>query len=261
MDAFGSSSAYPNRCPTTLCPVTASDRALALKQLRKEFVSAPSLAERKAAVSAAVGMLAFNPDMQANALQAADIFTSGRFSQSLTNQMVNRFDLLLGQAIAELEAPISGITSDPLSAVELVCERFHTVCRQLRSRHDYRPTLDVQDEYDIQDLLHALLLIHFRDVRAEEWTPSYAGRSARMDFLIKQEQVVVETKHTRRGLGAREIGDQLIEDIARYESHPDCRALICFVYDPAGLIANPRGIENDLRRLDGSLRVEVFIRP
>ena len=82
-----------------------------------------------------------------------------------------------------------------------------------------------------------------------------------MDFLLKQEQVVVETKKTRSGLGSREIGDQLIEDIARYEPHPDCSTLVCFVYDPDGRIANPRGIENDLRRPDDKLRVEVFIRP
>ncbi|OAI57991.1 hypothetical protein AYO49_06220 [Verrucomicrobiaceae bacterium SCGC AG-212-N21] len=179
----------------------------------------------------------------------------------MTSQMVTRFDLLVGQAIAELEAPVSGLIGDPLSAVELICERFHTVCRQLRQRHASRPTIDVQDEYDVQNPLHSLLLLHFSDVRPEEWTPSYAGRSARMDFLLKQEEIVIETKCARRGLAAKEVGDQLIEDIARYGEHPGCSVLVCFVYDPSGAIANPRGIENDLRRLDKSLRVEVFIRP
>ncbi len=37
--------------------------------------------------------------------------------------------------------------------------------------------------------------------------------------------------------------------------------LVCFVYDPEGIISNPRGIENDLRRSDGDLYVEVIIRP
>lgn len=45
--------------------------------------------------------------------------------------------------------------------------------------------LFLEDEYDVQDLPHALLLLYFDDVRAEEWTPSYAGKSARMDFLLK----------------------------------------------------------------------------
>lgn len=244
--------------------MTTAERITELQQLLSRIQDGQlrsDLVERRRILSRATGLLAFSPMHQANAMQAADILGKPGFSSSMYEGMEGRMEIILGQAITELEAPAPSSIVDPVQALETVCERFHIVARQLRSRHDSRPTLDVQDEYDVQDLLHALLLIHFRDVRTEEWTPSYAGRSARMDFLIKQEQVVVETKHARRGLGAREIGDQLIEDIARYESHPDCRALICFVYDPSGLIANPRGIENDLRRLDGSLRVEVFIRP
>ena len=45
-------------------------------------------------------------------------------------------------------------------------------------RHGGRNTLDVRDEYDVQDLLHALLKMFFKDVRSEEWTPSYAGASS-----------------------------------------------------------------------------------
>ena len=82
-----------------------------------------------------------------------------------------------------------------------------------------------------------------------------------MDFLLKQEQIVIETKMTRGGLSAKEVGTQLIEDIARYQNHPDCKALVCFVYDPESRISNPRGIENDLRRPDDRLKVEVLIRP
>jgi hypothetical protein len=150
---------------------------------------------------------------------------------------------------------------NPLALIEQVCQRFHLVARQLRARHGGRGTLDVQDEYDVQDLFHALLWIHFEDVRPEEYTPSYAGKSSRMDFLLKQESVVVELKMTRPGLGPKELSTQLIEDIERYKVHPDCRALVCFVYDPAGLIPNPRGIESDLKRDSDPFPVRVFIRP
>jgi hypothetical protein len=147
------------------------------------------------------------------------------------------------------------------SLIEQICTRFHLVARQLRSRHQNRETLSVQDEYDVQDLLHALLWLHFEDVRAEEYTPSYAGKSSRMDFLLKRERIVVEVKKTRPALDAQELSTQLIEDIERYKSHPDCGALICFVYDPEGFIPNPRGIENDLNRDDEPFPVRVLIRP
>lgn len=161
----------------------------------------------------------------------------------------------------ETTSVIEGKTN-PVNLVNNLCERFHLVARQLRSRHKDRNTLDIQDEYDVQDLFHALLHLHFDDIRPEEWTPSYAGASSRMDFLLKQEQILIEIKKTRHGLGAKELGSQLIEDIDRYQTHPDCKALICFVYDPEGRIANPRGIENDLSSGDNeTLQVQVLIRP
>lgn len=149
----------------------------------------------------------------------------------------------------------------PLLLIEQICSRFHLVARQLRSRYGGRATLDVQDEYDVQDLMHALLCLHFSDVRPEEYTPSYAGKASRMDFLLKQESIVIELKMTRPGLGPKELSTQLIEDIERYKTHPDCRALVCFAYDPGGLIPNPRGIESDLKRDAGPFPVRVLIRP
>jgi len=62
--------------------------------------------------------------------------------------------------------------------------RFSGVARQLHSRRADRPGLEIKDEYDVQYLLHALLRIWFDDVRIEEWTPSYAGRSSRVGGVV-----------------------------------------------------------------------------
>jgi REase_DpnII-MboI len=119
----------------------------------------------------------------------------------------------------------------------------------------------VEDEYDVQDLFHSLLSIPFDDVRPEEWTPSYAGCASRMDFLLPEIEAVVEIKKSRPGLSAKELGEQLIVDIAKYKKHPNCRTLFCFVYDPDGRIANPRGIESDLNATQVDLTVRVLIAP
>lgn len=156
-----------------------------------------------------------------------------------------------------------GTTTAPerVEALYRIGERFHLVAKQLRIRRQDRPTLDIGDEYDVQDLFHALLRIPFDDVRPEEWTPSYAGGGARVDFLLPEIEAVVEIKKSRLGLGARELGEQLIIDIAKYKRHPGCRTLFCFVYDPDGRIANPRGIENDLNANQDELTVRVLIAP
>ena len=76
----------------------------------------------------------------------------------------------------------------------LLCKRFHLVARKLQDRHAGRSTLVIEDEYDVQDLFGSLLRLDFDDIRKEEWTPSYAGKSARVDFLLKRENIVIEIK-------------------------------------------------------------------
>jgi hypothetical protein len=159
----------------------------------------------------------------------------------------------------EASDAITGL--DPALAVERICSRVPLVIRQLRQRHDDRSTIDVNDEYDLQDVLHALLHLFFDDVRPEEYISSYAGKSSRVDFLLKQESIVLEAKMTRKGLGAKEIGDQLIIDIARYKEHASCKTLFCLVYDPDHRVNNPRGLEIDLSKKHDELDVRVFVVP
>ena len=150
---------------------------------------------------------------------------------------------------------------DDIFLLETITDRFHLIAKQLRQRYNERPTLDIKDEYDTQDLLHALLRIYYDDIRAEEWNPSYAGGSTRSDFLLKNEKIVIEIKKTRSGLKSKQLGEQLIIDIAKYKTHPDCKLLYCFVYDPEGYISNPKGIENDLNSESKEMRVIVKIIP
>jgi hypothetical protein len=185
---------------------------------------------------------------------------AGAEDAQLQAKMLEEYAAQMEQDIADAP-PAAPKQIPPLHQIEQLLARFHRVARRLRSRRAQRQTLEVEDEYDVQDLLHALLTLFFDDIRPEEWTPSYAGKSARMDFLLKAEKIVLEIKMTRPGLGEKEIGDQLIVDIDRYRSHPDCRALVCFVYDPLGKIGNPDGLERDLSRVEDSLIVRVIVAP
>lgn len=158
----------------------------------------------------------------------------------------------------DVESNSNQIQKDVL--LENIFNKFHKISRQLRTRHDSRQTLQITDEYDVQDLLHALLLLHFDDVRTEEWTPSYAGGAVRMDFLLKQEKIVIEVKKTRNSMTSKSLGEELIIDKEKYAEHPDCEKLYCFVYDPEGLLGNPIGIKSDLESGSQGF-VNVFIRP
>jgi hypothetical protein len=152
--------------------------------------------------------------------------------------------------------------SEGLSRLSNVFARFHRVAQTLRHRHSSRETLIIKDEYDVQDLLHSLLHLHFSDIRSEDYSPSYAGGNSRVDFVLKDEKIIVEVKMTNNSLKDKEVGSQLLIDIGRYRGHPDCRVLVVFVYDKEDYIRNKRGMITDLERLSTSdLKVEVFIEP
>jgi hypothetical protein len=146
--------------------------------------------------------------------------------------------------------------------VERLLLKFPTIVKQLRKRHGGRTTFPLDDEYDVQDLLHGLLFVDFDDIRDEEWTPSYAGGSTRMDFLLKRPKIVIEVKLAKAKHADREIADELLVDIPHYKEHPDCNTLVCFIFDPEQQIKNPAGLKFDLERnSDEDFTVAIFIVP
>jgi len=150
---------------------------------------------------------------------------------------------------------------DAADLVERICRRFPVFTAQLRERHDGRDTLVVDDEYDVQDALHAVLRLHFADVRDEEWGPSHAATSTRLDLLLKGERIVIETKMTRPNLSQRKLLEEIAVDKERYRSHPDCGEVVFFVFDPGGYLRNPIALENDASETIGTTRCRVIVAP
>lgn len=176
----------------------------------------------------------------------------------------------LGSRLAEAQKNINDILSefhptinlnDAEKIIENLFQKFHLVVKELCERYDDRSPFKMNDEYDVQDLLEGLLRLHFEDIRREVPTDIFAGSSTRIDFLIDAEQIGIEAKRSRKGLDAKELGDELIKDIAHYKAHPKCRHLYFFVYDPEESIINPRGIEKDLSTKYGNMIVSVLIVP
>jgi len=68
--------------------------------------------------------------------------------------------------------------------LEVVVKGLRRAMHPLTHRRKGVQPLSFGNEYDVQDLLHALLRPWIQDIRPEEFTPSYAGSSTRMDFLL-----------------------------------------------------------------------------
>jgi hypothetical protein len=152
--------------------------------------------------------------------------------------------------------------SPPLVIITRLLRRFPAVVRELGIRHGQRLAMaQVNDEYDVQDLLRGILVGLFGDVRGEEPTPSHGGLASRMDLFLKNEKIVIETKMTRSGLTQRKVAEQLAVDKEFYRSHEGCRVLVCFVYDPSRHLRSPAALENDLTDLSSPVSTIVIVAP
>ncbi|MEK9140158.1 MAG: hypothetical protein AAB308_03800, partial [Nitrospirota bacterium] len=155
----------------------------------------------------------------------------------------------------------STLDQDPLNLIRKVCLRFHSVARQLRLRRDYRPTLEVDDDYDLQDLLCALLKVEFDEVATDEWTPPYTGGAARTTLLVNRDQIAIVAKKTGPGVTTKELADQVAADSAYYRTQGRCTTIFFFMYDPEGRIGSPKRLETTLTSVSEHCRVEVLVAP
>ena len=182
--------------------------------------------------------------------QGSDLMTplQAATAQILLQEAMDRF---ISQSVA----------GNPLDMVVQVCRRLPLLIAQIQKRSHGKPDFEVADEYDVQDLLHGVLRLHFADVRPEEYTPSQAGKSSRIDFLLPRDRIIVEAKMPRPSLKGKDVADQLLIDKHRYKAMPGVDSLVCIVYDPGGFCPNPAGLEQDLSSDDPELKVAVIITP
>jgi hypothetical protein len=151
-----------------------------------------------------------------------------------------------------------GVAADPLAALERLLRRLPRVIRQLRSRHGNRPPFQVVDERDLEDLLCALLPIHFDDIRLETRTPGYATGN-RTDFRLKPEGIALTIKRAASRDCEKQLGEQLQEDVSYYEREGTCKALIGFIHDPEGFIREPGQLELMWSKLQDRLELRCVI--
>jgi hypothetical protein len=147
--------------------------------------------------------------------------------------------------------------------LETLIKGLRRAMHPLTHRRKGAQPLVFSNEFDVQDLLHALLRPWVSDIRPEEFTPSYAGSSTRMDFLLPKHKLVLELKFVRDRQHAKKIGDELIIDIEHYRRHQACDQLWCVIFDAEHLLLNAEGLKSDLEgervTKDGGIRVRLFV--
>lgn len=185
-----------------------------------------------------------------------------------TSDKVNAISKLLemfcsGSLVTQASAGTVSIAGEKVDAVKLIIHIASNMLlsyRSLQRRHDNRPTISMDDEYDTQDLFRSLLVLFFDDVRPESVAPQYAAGSSRVDFLIPDFHLAVELKKSRKTLDSKKLSDELIIDCERYAQDQRVRHLMCIVFDHEGFLANPRGVESDLGKQMSNDGIAVTVR-
>ena len=201
---------------------------------------------------------------EADKAESADFGAIQRSTSEKSRAIVHLFKALMDGVLVTQDSAgsvqFAGQQVDAVKVVLTLAERMLIVQRSLRRRHNSRPTLEVNDEYDVQDLLRSLLVVFFDDVREETWAPDYAGGSSRIDFTLPDFGVAIEVKKSRDSMSARSVGEELIVDRDKYAVHPDVSHLVCIVMDHDGRLANPKGVEKDLSREATKEGIAVTVR-
>ncbi len=141
--------------------------------------------------------------------------------------------------------------------------KFHGVAKNLEERHDNREMLVIRDEYDTQDLLNALLHIEFDIVKKEEYNPSFAGKKSIIDFFLRLENIGIEVKKVRDKTHAKKLGEEIIDDKAKYSNNKEIKELYFFIYDPDSFILNREEFIIDLEKDKPKQfeKIKIIIKP
>jgi len=167
-----------------------------------------------------------------------------------------RFCQMCGAAFPWVRKPCPG--PQPLALLEGLLRRLPLVIRQLRWRQTDQPPYRVENERDLEDLLRALLPLHFDDVRLEGRTPRYSPGN-RTDLTLAKEGIAIAAKYILPGLGEPQLKLQCTEDAAYYRARGGYKTLIVCIYDPEGLLPGPQGVESMMSECGPDLDVRCIV--
>jgi hypothetical protein len=147
-------------------------------------------------------------------------------------------------------------SDEPLERLERLLRRLPLVARELGRRE--RAPLTIRDERDLDDLVRALLPIHFDDVRVEARTPRYSPGNRSAFWLPEAEALVVAylvgTRFDEATLAARHA-----EDVEYCRARSGILHLVMFIHDPDRRLRGAERLEAQWSRSERKPAVRLVI--
>ncbi|WP_049962560.1 hypothetical protein [Oribacterium sp. FC2011] len=125
------------------------------------------------------------------------------------------------------------------------------------SKHisDIQKVFEIENEYDLQHYLYALLRSVFPLVRIEENQDTGVG-TVRKDIAIDEFDIAIELKCTRNSMDLRKLSEEVASDIIHYDN----KNLFFLIYDKAHIIENADlfKIRYENTNIDKRVRIYIF---
>jgi hypothetical protein len=113
-----------------------------------------------------------------------------------------------------------------------LCQRLPSAARILGKRQHGKPTYEITDEYDVQDLLHAVLRAYLKYSVHEEPLAKVGGsRSGRADVAIEELGAIIEVKFVRGPSDQQRVVDEYSNDLLLYTKWPHLKHFIYVIYN------------------------------
>lgn len=114
--------------------------------------------------------------------------------------------------------------------------------------------IQIENEYDLQHLIYAVLKPLYPDIRKEVSEDSGIG-TVRIDLKIPCLEVSIEGKCTRTSMSLKKLTEEIEADIVHYKD----KNIIFFVYDRAKLIQDKLNYENHFNGVFDGKNVNIII--
>jgi hypothetical protein len=130
-----------------------------------------------------------------------------------------------------------------VALVERICRRIPQAARLLGSRARGKAPFAIADEYDVQDLLQAVLRAYLKYSVEEDPFPKVAGtKSGRADISIEELGVLIELKYASGPKDQKRLFEEFSQDLVLYTKWPHLTTLFYVVYNSADL-RDPEALE------------------
>lgn len=153
--------------------------------------------------------------------------------------------------------------NDDIGVLEKYLQNFYMFLESLTERTpDKRATLtkdtlqqiSIENEYDLQHLLYAILKPLYSDIRKEVAKDSGVGM-VKSDLKIPSLNLVVEAKCTREKMSLKKLTEEIEADIVHYQE----AYILFYVYDKEKIIKEKQNYEKQFNRVFDEKNIKIII--